>query len=285
MDAGALAKLLESRLGDFTDESLKNRISAEAALEPQAIGMHMFDCPLVAYGDAGDELFTELLRPEVLGPQMRLPEEWVEGARSVISYFFPMSGQVRLSNRGTGRASIEWFHARIDGQAFILEAGRYLVSILEGLGYQAVCPAADARFAATFLSVEDRAQSFRSNWSERHVAYVCGLGTFSLSKGLITEAGTAGRFGSVVTTAALPPTVRLYDDLYEYCIMCGMCAERCPVNAISIETGKDHFACYDELMASKAFYPGYYGCGKCQVDVPCEFRRPVRAGKRPTSSR
>ncbi len=38
------------------------------------------------------------------------------------------------------------------------------------------------------------------------MAYISGLGTFSLSKGIITEKGMAGRLISLVTNAALPPT-------------------------------------------------------------------------------
>lgn len=269
-----LAQKIESFLGDFADESELNCISEEIALEPHVVGVRIYDRPLVRFGDAHDELFSEFLKPEAVGPQHLLPDEWLEGAKTVISYFFPMSERVCESNREGRRGSVEWFHARIDGQTFILEAGQQLVSMLEGLGYQAMRPAGTPRFDATFLDEENRANSFRSNWSERHVAYACGLGTFCLSKGLITDAGVAGRFGSVITTASIPVTPRPYSDLYEYCIMCGACAANCPVGAISLDTGKDHFACYDELMVSKQFYPGYYGCGKCQVNVPCERTRP-----------
>ena len=44
----------------------------------------------------------------------------------------------------------------------------------------------------------DKVGDYASNWSERHVAYVCGLGTFGC-QGLITSKGLAGRFGSIIT--------------------------------------------------------------------------------------
>ena len=80
-------------------------------------------------------------------------------------------------------------------------------------------------------------EPYASNWSERHVAYVCGLGTFGLSKGLITERGMAGRFGSIVTDAELAPTPRKYSDPFEYCTKCGACQFRCPAKAIDKSRG------------------------------------------------
>lgn len=38
-----------------------------------------------------------------------------------------------------------------------------------------------------------------SNWSERHAAYVAGLGTFSLNDALITVNGIAHRVGSILS--------------------------------------------------------------------------------------
>ncbi|MPM73368.1 hypothetical protein SDC9_120348 [bioreactor metagenome] len=120
--------------------------------------------------------------------------------------------------------------------------------------------------------------SYTSNWSERHVAYVCGLGTFSLSKGLITEKGVSGRFGSLVTTAPLTVTPRAYSELYEYCVFCGACARNCPAEAIAIdpEVGKRHAPCAAFLDEYRPQYAPRYGCGKCQVRVPCRDGIPRR---------
>jgi len=261
---------LEDELARFAKEDPAGRIAQDRALRDDLAGMRLFDTPLVRVGAASDPLFAQLKEPQAVGPQMRMPGEWLPGARSVVSYFFPMSERVRKSNRTDGRASDEWLHARIQGQAFILAAGRHLCAYLRSRGHRAVCPADDPGFRAVFLEEGDLAGSFRSNWSERHVAYVCGLGTFSLSKGLITERGVAGRFGSVVTDADLPVSGRPYEGLYEYCSHCGACIARCPVGAISFEAGKDHMPCFGAMMESKSIHPGYLGCGKCQVGVPCE---------------
>ena len=105
---------------------------------------------------------------------------------------------------------------------------------------------------------------FTSSWSERHVAFVCGLGTFGLSKGLITEKGICGRFGSVVTTAELPRTERPYTGIYEYCIQCRACARNCPVGAISGTVKQVHTIDPDKCVK----------CGACMEK--CKFGAIVR---------
>ena len=131
--------------------------------------------------------------------------------------------------------------------------------------------------------------SFSSNWSERHVAYAAGLGTFGLSRGLITEKGMAGRFGSVVTNAVFPRTERKYSDPFAYCTMCGACQRRCPVGAIDksrgFALGKDQLICGPYVKGNSLPPHGpngivRYGCGKCQVRVPCEHAIPT-GSKRP----
>ena len=72
----------------------------------------------------------------------------------------------------------------------------------------------------------------------------------------------------------LEPDERPYTGLQDYCIRCGACIRRCPVHAISMERGKDQFLCALRVVPSKKITKPRYGCGKCQVGVPCEFRNP-----------
>ncbi|MDR3354992.1 MAG: 4Fe-4S binding protein, partial [Synergistaceae bacterium] len=147
---------------------------------------------------------------------------------------------------------------------------------LERAGYPSLAPILDSRFVSVRRPDPKKlpGRSFTSVWSERHVAYACGLGTFGLSKGLITKTGIAGRFGSVVTTLELAPTMREYDGVYEYCVMCGACVRRCPAKAITIENGKSHQICVEFVDGIKKKFAPRYGCGKCQVGVPCQGRSP-----------
>lgn len=179
--------------------------------------------------------------------------------------------------------SNEWLHARIEGQKFLNSYSRFLQTALIQAGYEAIVPSLDKRFWAKISPPIDKihnyeeinnAPLFTSNWSERHVAFLCGLGTFGLSKGLITSKGMAGRFGSVITSLELSPDERHYSEPFEYCMKCGKCARNCPADAISIERGKDHDMCSAFLDDVMEKYHPRYGCGKCQVKVPCEHGIP-----------
>lgn len=268
-----------AQIAHLIDSDPGNRIAEEEAIVPECVGLKMYDAPLIGYADAVDPLFEELKKPGIVGPQMLLPGEWLTGAQSVISLFLPFSEEVRSSNRKGTEPSPQWLHARVEGQRFIASLTAGIVQILENMGYAAAAPCIDTRFRFAEGKARDdderwKDRTFTSNWSERHTAFAAGLGTFGLSKGLITEKGMAGRFTSIITTAKAEPDVRPYTGVYEYCIMCGACAAKCPINAISMDGGKDHILCAQQVDLSRTVYAPRYGCGKCQVGVPCEFKRP-----------
>ena len=246
-------------------------------IDPQYVGTAMFDPPLVGFGAAADELFERFKAPDVIGPWHMSPEEWLEGASTVISLFFPMNEAVLESNRrAETQASKLWVYARIEGQAFISAYTKALCEQLRELGCDACAPCIDPRFQQLSAGKgiegypEINERTFGSRWSERHAAYVCGLGTFGLSKGLITSRGVAGRFTSVIINLPLEADKRPYTDIYEYCIRCGACARRCPANAIEFESGKDHIRCAQFQKRSAVIHAPRYGCGLCQTKVPCE---------------
>lgn len=259
----------ESKVKEFVETSELNYISKEEAIEERLVGLRLYAEPIFGYGSAADPLFHELKKEEVIGPHILLPEEWLEGAATVISYFLPFTEEVKKSNREAEYwPSHEWLHARIEGQRFMLALSDYVKSLLTEADYQAIVPASDTRFQA------NTSGPYTSNWSERHAAYIGGLGTFGLSKGLITRKGIAGRFGSTITTAGFEPTARNYTGLYDYCTRCGACVKRCPVGTISLEEGKKHPDCAAFLRSTKEKFPPRLGCGKCQTGVPCESKIP-----------
>ena len=260
------------QIGAFVLGAPGNRVSAQDAITPEAAGVRLFDPPIFAVGDPGDPLFAGLRRPEAVGPHLLLPRDWLPEARSVLSFFLPFSDAVKASNAALPGdfPSPLWLHARIEGQAFLMDLCRQLVRQRAPEGAHSVVPAMDSRFwTVSPPEPATGALCYTSNWSERHAAFLCGLGTFSLSKGVITEKGVCGRFGSLITTARLPVTVRPYRELEEYCIHCGACARSCPGGAISLEQGKRHRPCYDFQAGILARTAPRYGCGKCQVAVPC----------------
>jgi epoxyqueuosine reductase QueG len=259
---------------NFIEQLADNHISQETAITKNIAGLTLFEPPIFGFGAADDENFLRLMLPEAVGKHFILPTEWLPSAKSVISFFLPFTEEVRASNaRDMKWPSEEWLHARIEGQAVVSKLCQHLESELNRAGFPSLVPSLDERFWSN-SGTSEQPGVYTSNWSERHVAFVCGLGTFGLSRGLITRKGIAGRFGSIVTELSLEPDDREYTDLYEYCTMCGLCANNCPVEAISIGIGKNHRICSDFLDETKVRHITRYACGKCQVAVPCEARIP-----------
>jgi epoxyqueuosine reductase QueG len=291
MPAPTKAALVEEAVL-FTEQSPRNRVSADEALRPDLAGMRIFDAPAAGVASADDPLFAALRQPGVVGPRFRLPRDWLPGARSVVSFFLPFTEVVKKANRADAAwPAPEWLHGRIEGQMAVTALCRRLEAFLREAGCRVVAPSLSADFKTWGASADRHnpapqrdaeAAGFGSNWSERHVAYVCGLGTFGLSAGLITKRGMAGRFGSVLTDLELPPDAREYAAYDAYCTRCGACVRRCPVKAVSPETGKDHARCAAFLDKTLAAHKPRYGCGKCQTRVPCESAVPPARARHTT---
>jgi epoxyqueuosine reductase QueG len=210
----------------------------------------------MAFASAADPLFLKLQEPGVIGPHFRLPTDWLPGARTVISLFFPCTDRIRKANRvNPSWPAPEWLHARIEGR----KCAFALCDVLERHNFLAVIPSIDPRFSTDSPITDDptRQERYASNWSERHVAFVAGLRTFGLARGLITRKGMAGALGSIVTTMEFEPTKRAYREVYEYCIRCGLCAKKCPAGAISLDGGKRHPPCKEMLDKVLADHPPY----------------------------
>lgn len=240
--------------------------------------------PLVGFARGDDPLFTAY--KEHVGPEHWTPAEIYAltypgdpaepGALAVVSWVLPQTEATKADNRQEGLYLAErWARSRVFGERFNDQLKRQVAEELSARGYPAVAPG----ISPLFRSVDSERFVYASTWSERHAAYAAGLGTFGLSDGLITPVGKAMRVGSVVMRAALPPTPRAYSDHHAYCLFyaqgnCRACIERCPVGAIS-EAGHDKRLCRAHLDRSRAHvreaygFEGY-GCGLCQVGVPCE---------------
>jgi epoxyqueuosine reductase QueG len=157
------------------------------------------------------------------------------------------------------------------------------------LEYLAIMPLRRSRSFGLKLSVKGP-WAPASRWSQPHVGYVAGLGTFSINDSFITAKGSAGGMGSIVCDVSIAPSPRMAIDYRENCLFiregtCGTCIKRCPASAIT-EKGHDKAKCFAYLtggMAQKVkdqgrkekFVGGYIGCGFCQTGVPCEGRIPA----------
>lgn len=261
-----------------------NFISEEDALDKSLVGLRIYDRPIVGYADVNDELFQTFKNDDMItNSRFMPPNEWLKESLTVVSIFFPYSDRVKFGNSLDMKLpSNEWLHGRYEGQKIIDEIGFELDAEIKKNGFLCVVPSLDERYKSTIGTWTDKDitllnnTDYGSNWSERHVAFACGLGTFGLSKGIITEKGIAGRFLSLITDMNIQPTERKYSQIYEYCTLCGQCIDNCPVNAISFIEGKDHTPCSQFLDYTSDRFEPRYGCGKCQVMVECSSNIPTK---------
>ncbi|MBW2149031.1 MAG: epoxyqueuosine reductase [Deltaproteobacteria bacterium] len=271
-------EMLKEIITGFVRESRENKAKAFE-------GQRYWDDPLVGFADGGDSLFHEYKK--IIGDFHMTPAEALgkvypaevdeKSPVFVISWILPASEAVRASNRNqTELPSKFWSHARNFGEICNMALRDHVVAALRSRGYRAVAPFN----AQHFRRLDDTPVGIASNWSERHVAHACGLGTFGLSDGLITQRGKAMRCGSVVTDMPLTPTPRPYKIHTEYCLFsthgtCGECIGRCPSGAIS-EAGHDKEMCwkyvYNKVKSTVNAMYGVVtgGCGLCQAGVACE---------------
>ena len=279
------AQFIEKEIKAFVRTSFLNRM-------PSIKDYIIFDEPLVKFADGDDPIFTEyktIIAPTHLTPREALakafnksPED-IPAHLSVISWILPFTGKIRESNRRhTLTPSRLWLNAYCYGEEFNDALREHVVELLTKMGYLAVAPVKQPYFKEELSPINEKEPY--SNWSERHIAYAAGLGTFSLSDGFITERGIAHRCGSVVTDLVLPVSPRTAKNPYSNCLFyvngsCRACIARCPVGAIS-ENGHDKIKCLGKLRLSEKYKVGALACGLCQTKVPCEFRNPAKKPNR-----
>jgi epoxyqueuosine reductase len=291
-------EIFDTDPNNFIEKAIKEYVRSSPANRLDSFkGEHIFEQPLIGFADGDDPLFNEykkvvheshFLPREIFGLYLReklKPEAPRPENVSVVSFVFPINRETIKVNAGEKEGpSLRWNHTRWKGQDFIKELSLYLVSLLEQMGAYAIAPE-----LSPFFKIMSLPDGFASNWSQRHMAYAAGLGTFSLNDGFITSRGIAMRCGSVVTNLKLAASVRPYNHHLANCLFyaegkCGECIRRCPGGALS-EKGHDKIKCFAILYEKQkpwlegAHGPGfigpYAGCGLCQTGVPCAERIPL----------
>ena len=209
---------------------------------------------------------------------------------SVVSWALPLNREVRIPERTAPvGGSPRYNHSRWIGIHLYENIEKYVASLLEVLRCNAIAPTQSKLFEIKEMS----GGWLAANWSERHVAYACGLGTFGLNGLMITTRGCAVYLGSVVFDRAVTPTQRAVSRVancpYFKDESCGLCIEHCTALAIS-KDGRSNVACLTNLrdqQANKIFSLGLDkglvgpapACGRCSTGLPCEDRIPPAAFK------
>lgn len=256
-----------------------------------------FKEPIYGYGSGADPLFQ--FYKDDIGDFLLLPHEWLKlkyGKAyspediTVICWVFPQTDDnVKSNGEETQYPSYGWAYNRTFGEDYNRRFAKCKEDEFTANGIDSIAPMSHA----TFQWHTSEKYGYASNWSERHAAHICGLGTFGVCDGLISAAGKAVRYGSIIVAAKYPVTPRPYTRYNEYCIAdkgCRACINRCPAGAITIEHGHDKEKCRQYQVAQIFPYakenfdfnsettsvPVTYGCGLCQCGVPCEHGIPRR---------
>jgi len=275
----------------YIENWIKNYMSLEDNNNLKELPGFAYAEPIVGFSNGSDSLY-DFYKDHIDPEFYRTPAEWLESAFghsfdpekiSVISWFLPQTDDTKEKTRAKSDCPpLEWTMNRVHGEDCNRRLAKALEEHLKSLGLEAVAPMCSDEFSwgesERFVKI--------SNWSERHTAYISGLGTFGLCDGLITEKGKAGRFGSVIVELRLEPTERKYSTYNEYCMAkdgCRACIKRCPAGAIT-EKGHDKVLCMKyhaevikKLDHERYSYDGYAVCGLCQTGVPCESCNPKKA--------
>ncbi|MFX0035700.1 MAG: hypothetical protein ACFE9I_08680 [Candidatus Hermodarchaeota archaeon] len=290
-------------LNSFFESSELNRLH-----ENYGAG-RIFNDPLIGVAKGDDPIFQKF--KEVVGPEHLNPLDlWLAEGQGkihaselrVVSIVFPYVDKIRnesknIKERGKLKLPAEIYSVgRNYANSFKQETCKHIIGFFNDNGYKSVSGMLSESFSILLKG------KFYSTWSERHIAFASGLGTFSLHEGLITDAGCNIRLASVVTKAPLKITQRKNEDPYANCLYyskgtCRECEKRCPGNAID-ENGHNKIKCheYGQKIARKMInriapilkshirrvnwklrpptYP--VGCAFCQFGVPCMDKNPMK---------
>ena len=186
--------------------------------------------------------------PEEFWPQSIYPE-----ARSVVVIGLPISLPVLETSPSI------WYRELYRTVNILLDQYTYRLSnFLSDLGHPSVFVPRDG-----YADVKALLKNPLAFFSHRHAAYLAGLGSFGVNNVLLTpEYGPRVRFGSVFTSAELPPDPVLEEEL---CTRCMRCVRMCPVRALNEKdypeglTDKSACTAYSASLAKRGISP----CGVC----------------------
>ena len=214
----------------------------------------------LSWDDPGIGLLRELVRPDHF-----LPEDFLPGARSILCFFIPFKSWVGHSNRPGDFASQQWAQAYLTTNTLAEILGEFLVEYLKDKGVRAAYP-----YEATVFTADNP----KSRWSQRHLAYFAGMGSFGINNLLISENGSLGRYFSLITDMEVAMEEKRSPEhcLYKIDKSCSLCIDRCKFGALSHE-GFDRFQCLAQLNRNEGSLRASV-CGKCAVGLPCSLEVP-----------
>ncbi|MCD4698111.1 MAG: hypothetical protein K8S16_17940, partial [Bacteroidales bacterium] len=182
---------IETEIKNFVKDSPSNSLFKN--------GKKAWDEPIIGFASGNDPIFEDY--KIIISPDYWLPIDFLNSDQNikvdsnccnVICWILPITEDT--ANKSKGKVKIpseEWIGTREFGEEFNDNLRRYVVNYLKGKNYKAVAPV----FHENWIRANHVISGYCNRWSERHTAYVCGLGTFGFCDGLITEKGKAVRIG------------------------------------------------------------------------------------------
>lgn len=204
-------------------------------------------------------------------------------ALSVVSLAFLMNTRSVAENAAQADyPALSWYETRQQWNTFHPETARRYIAWLAARGMRAVCPP----FAPGFWASLGNGRPHGSAWSERHVGWACGLGTFGLQGAFITDDGVCLRLMSFVVAAPWAAYGEPDPDPFGGCLhhrdgSCGVCADRCPSGGVTRQ-GRNIAACRETVgvrngaYARNTLHLDAYACGLCMTATPCALCRPFK---------
>lgn len=257
----------------ITLNSIQDQIEEMVAGYAEKSGIpNIWRVPLLACAPA-DSRFDIL--PDIAKPDHSLPKNLLATAKTVVTFFIPFTKTLAMENHKSDIPCRNWGLAYQHTNNLINEICETLKRDLDTAGFKTALVQATHNFDE---------QTLMARWSHKHVAYIAGLGRFGVNAQFITPSGCAGRLGSFVTEIALDERSLVTQKelcLYKTKGTCLICVDRCPVDAVSAETGIDRQKCWARLNDNLHHTRELEGlentthvCGKCQVFVPCSLKIP-----------
>lgn len=219
--------------------------------------------PLIGYALAEDPIFDQL--PKVTHSGHLLPKDLLPQGKSVLAFFVPFTKEVILENQRGKEATRHWAETYVNTNTLIEQICLKLKSALATKGVKLAWLPPTYQFNKEILMAQ---------WSHKHVAFACGLGSFGLNHLLITPKGCGGRFGSAVVDVELEPSIRLSQPIqcFNHTKGCSYCLKICPVNALG-ENNFDRHKCFGQCVRADEKFtdlPSAEVCGKCSTG-PCAY--------------
>lgn len=203
---------------------------------------------------------------------------------SVLSYALPFDLKTVAENAAVDDCPpMSWFEAKRK----CIKAGNEIAKKLEIFFRERKIQSLRPEATKSFKWIQAADGKKYPTWSQRHVGFVCGVGSFGLHGALITPMGSTHRLDSLLVDAEFDKYSETAQSPFADCLYlqkgtCGICVKRCPAGAIQLDNQRQIEKCRKQAYktnapkAEKALGESIGGCALCNTRVPCATKSPMK---------